>query len=251
MRVVSFDAAQRVLHDARVERPRDVHVHAIAARHGAMTLYGPVSTSRASIVRAGKRAVIRLDERDRGTPRERFTVAHELEHHVMHDVDDHFEQCRGEGKREGRAWQIEVEANDFARELLAPRWLALPLCTSMSPTLDDVERFARTFQLSLEAAVIRYVELAHAAGVPCAAALSVDGVIKWAPETHAFPGKIIRWRKLHPASAAARILARARKSGDGEPREVIGDAWRSPAPLVEHAVRLADRTVLSFVVAPG
>jgi hypothetical protein len=240
------DAARRVLAECDVRHPRDIHVEAIAARFGAMTLYGRVATSRAHIVRAGKRAVIRVDETARGTPRARFTVAHELGHHVMHDVVDHFEQCTAEEKREGSAWQIEAEASDFARELVAPAEHAAAYCAKPRPTFEDVERLGRVFKLSMELAVVRFVGLADAAGVACAAAYSSRGVIRWAPETRAFPGKIVRWRALDGASDAARIAA-GRGRADGEPREVRGAAWGGTGAFVEQSIRLG-AAVLSWIV---
>jgi hypothetical protein len=130
-------------------------------------------------VRAGKRAVIRVDERARGTPRSRFTVA-------------------------------------------------------------------------LEAAVIRYVELADLAGVACAAARAYDGTIEWAPESRPVPGKIVRWQKLPAGSHAARVSSRGHGGGrgadDDSPREVIGAAWGGAAPFVEQTIRMGEGSVLSWIV---
>jgi len=91
------------------------------------------------------------------------------------------------------------------------------------------------------------VQLADLAGVACAAALHVPGRgIKWAPETLAFPGKIVRFRPLRDESAAARIVRRRFDPG-GEPREVPGSAWGGRQPFVEQPIRLG-AAVLSFIV---
>src|SRR5437016_5286798 len=100
----SIDCADAVLHDANVKHPRDINAPAIAARHGARIVYGALSTSRANIVRAGRRAIITIDETAEGTARARSTIGHELGHHKMHEAD-HFEQCDPEERRSGTAWR--------------------------------------------------------------------------------------------------------------------------------------------------
>ncbi len=224
---------------------RDIHVEAIAARYGALILYGEQTTARASIARASRLSVIRLDKRAAGKPWSRFGGAHEFAHHQLHGLVDHYEQCEGDGekKRSGTAWRIEREANHFATELLIPESLAASQCAVARPTVEDVEGLARTFNASFEMSAIRMVQLATA---PCAVALSVDGVIKWAPESVSFPGKIVQKRVLHARSGAER--ARRARRGSELPREVPGAAWGGEAPFVEHAMRVGPGRVLSWIV---
>jgi len=245
VRVPSPDAvaaARRVVAECDVRHPRDIRVEAIATRYDAFVLYGPVATARASIVRAASRAVIRIDARREGTAGARFTAAHELGHHLLHPVIDHFEQCLGDVARSGTAWRVEREANDFAAELLIPEPLGAPFAASPSPRFEDVERLARTFTTSLEMGAIRFVQLSRA---PCAAVLAIDGRVAWAPESAAFPGRIVKKRPLDPRSAAASLGPRAMN----RVREVPGEAWGAPEPVREHAVRLGPRTTLSWIAA--
>lgn len=204
---VAVTAARRTLASADVQHAREIHVEVIAARHGAMVVYGPLSTARACIVRAGRQAIVCVDERARGKPPARFTIAHELGHHVLHGLVDHFEQCAGEeaSPRRGHAWHVEREANDFATELLIPESLGKPMCGAERPTLDDVERLSRAFRTSPEMSAIRYVQLTDA---PCAAVLVANGKVKWAAESAAFPAKIVRGRLL----AAGREIGMAQES---------------------------------------
>lgn len=244
---VAVAAAHAVLAEAGVAHPREIDAAAIAGRNGARILYGPVATSRANIVRAARRAIIFVDESARGTPHERTSIAHELGHHQMHDVADHFTQCDPEQKRSGTSWRIEREAFDFARELLAPAFFAAKHVKAR-PSLDDLDRFVRVFPMAIETAAIRYVQLADAAGIPCAGALVRDGRIKWAVETRAFEGRIVKGRAAHAQSLAARVHAAQRDRG-GAPREVPGEAWGAKAPLAEQAIHLgASGEVLSWIV---
>jgi hypothetical protein len=56
-------AARRVLAECDVRHPRDIHVEAMAARYGAMVIYGPTHTARGSITRTATRAIILVDEK--------------------------------------------------------------------------------------------------------------------------------------------------------------------------------------------
>jgi len=259
-------AARRVLDECDVRHPRDIHVEAMAARYGAMIVYGPVSTARGSIVRTSKRAVIWVDENAKGEPRADFTGAHELGHHLQHDVVDHFAQCYGEdaaapkGSTEARladkkARALEREADHFAAALLMPERWAAPLCDVPRPTLDDVYRVARTFRTSFHASAIRFIELTSA---PCAFVHTVGGRIKRSTETHAFPGTIVQRRAVHPDSLAARLQDRRVAGGgdvDAEPREVPGAAWGDDTrgrAFLEQTIALGPELgVMSWIVALG
>jgi hypothetical protein len=251
-------AARRVLAECGVLHPREIHVDVMAARYGAMVVYGPVATARGSIVRTSARAVIWIDEQARGQPRADFTGAHELGHHLLHGVVDHFAQCHGEdaapanGSREARdagktVRLVEREANHFSTELLMSETWAAPLCAAPRPTLDDVYRLARTFRTSFHASAIRFVEVSAA---PCAFVHTVGGRIKRSTETHAFPGAIVQRRAVHAQSLAAE-LQDGRAGLESRPREVAGAAWGDAGGpgFVEHAVALGPELgVMSWIV---
>jgi hypothetical protein len=257
----SVAAARRVLSECDVRGPRDIHVEAMAARYGAVIMYGPLATACGSIMRTREHAIIRVDEKLRGTPRGDFTGGHEFAHHLLHEVVDHFAQCAGEGpaplrgspearearEADQRRRAVEREAEHFTAELLMPEAWAAPMCAAPRPTLDDVHRVARTFRTSLRASAIRYVELAQA---PCALVYTVGGKITRSTETLSFPGEIIQRRAVHPRAVAASLQG-ARPGADGVPREVPGAAWGDPGGpgFVEHAIaRGPDFGVMSWIV---
>ncbi len=258
--------ARRILRECDVRHPRDIRVDAMAARYGAMVVYGPLSTAAGSIVRTRDHAIICVDERARGTPRGDFTTGHELAHHRLHDVVDHFAQCdgerstRAEGSREarraareaaGRKHLVEKEANHFTAELSMPEEWAAPLCDVASPTLDDVYRLTRTFPASFHASAIRFIELAPA---PCAFVHTVGGLIKRSTETASFPGAIVQGRAVDPRSIAAPLQDRVSRGVEEHPREVPGAAWGDEGGrgFVEHAIALGPELgVMSWIVAAG
>jgi len=261
--------ARRVLDECDVRHPRDIRVEVMAARYDAMIVYGPVDTARGAIVRTSKRAVILVDEKAKGEPRAEFTGAHELGHHLMHDVDDHFEQCKGE-RAEGaegaaetlpakgshaareakkRARLVEREANHFATELSMPERWAAPLCDALRPGIDDVYRLSRLFRASFHASAIRFVELTRA---PCAFVHTRHGRVKRSTETETFPGAILQRSKVHPGTVAARLQER-RPGAEEPPQEVPAEAWGGGARgFIEHAMALGPEIgVMSWVVAIG
>jgi hypothetical protein len=250
----AVSAAREVLALADVRRASDIDIEAIAARLGVMVLYGPVATARGSLVRAGRYAIVHVDERARGQGWGDFTTAHEVGHFKMHPEADHFTQCESEDdararggekqRRGGSAWRIEKEANHFSTELRMPESLAAPLCAAPHPTLDDVARLVRTFPTSLTSAGLRYTQLTSA---PCAWTLSVGGRVRWASESLTFPGRIVMGRLVHPRSVAAAL--RGERASDAAPREVPGEAWGGEGSFVEQAIGLGPKGgVLSWIV---
>lgn len=94
--------------------------------------------------------------------RQRFTMAHELGHHIMHraHIEDTVHVDKGFAilKRDTLAAQgtdrMEIEANAFASELLLPRDLLEPMIDAGDIDLDDVDRLqsiAKKFKVSLSA----------------------------------------------------------------------------------------------------
>lgn len=112
------------------------------------------------------RAVIAVNA-DHASVRQRFTIAHEVGHLLLHAQEDlHVDEgiwLRNE--RSGSATdEREIEANQFAAELLMPTELIreavggrnLDLANDEDPTLDDL---AKKFQVSRQALSIRLSRL--------------------------------------------------------------------------------------------
>ena len=242
---ISVAAARRVLAAADVQDRRDVDIERIAMRNRAVILYEPVTTARGAIVRTQTYAVILVDVRTKGTPRGLFTAAHELSHHAMHPLVDHFRQCDGETeKRSGTQWRIEEEASHCSAEILMHEPFVLPFCTAPRPTVDDVASVCSAFGTSFHASTIRYVQLTQAA---CAVARIKGTRIDRSSETQPFPGRIIKGREVHAQSLAAALVNR-RVGKELGPREVPGAAWGGTEPFIEHAIHMGDSGILSWII---
>jgi Zn-dependent peptidase ImmA (M78 family) len=101
--------------------------------------------------------------------RQRFTMAHELGHHVMHrdlingtiHIDKGFTLWRGKLAEQGTD-SIEIEANAFASELLLPRDLISNVVGLDTLDMDDehsMNIFAKRFKVSTMALRYRLLSL--------------------------------------------------------------------------------------------
>ena len=98
--------------------------------------------------------------------RQRFTIAHEIGHLVLHysrsDNDVHLDKKWAYFRSEAHVDQKEVEANQFAAELLMPEALLKKLIREQSINFtDDIEvaKLAQFLRVSEQALTIRLVNL--------------------------------------------------------------------------------------------
>lgn len=114
-------AAKEIL--AKLNKPRPpVDVQAIARELGVAVFARPFPNAlSALILRHEKNAFIGVNSHQ-APVRQRFSVAHELGHFVLHHADHHFIDYAGglEGEVPGYDWEHERAANQFAAELLMP-----------------------------------------------------------------------------------------------------------------------------------
>ena len=102
--------------------------------------------------------------------RQRFSAAHELAHHILHEPKLHGEVHVSKGLRVLRrdpissqgTDPIEIEANTFAAELLMPHEHLLEACGEEGLDMDDevqIERLAKKFRVSVAAVKFRLASL--------------------------------------------------------------------------------------------
>jgi hypothetical protein len=204
-----------------VRAPEDIDLERIAAACGAFVVWRATGPSDARVVRAGDVAYLAIADHAQGTPRARFSIAHELGHHLMHRDVDALERIHGRPRTRGVEHQVERQADRFATELLLPAALLTPWCEMPSPTLDHVFDVARTFEVSLTAMARRWAELAP---TPCACVESKDGTIVRATRSPTFRGVAVQRRKLVP-----------------------GGWGREGLEVVERSVAIADGRLLTWL----
>jgi Zn-dependent peptidase ImmA (M78 family) len=172
-----------------------------------------------------------LVHRDRPETRKRYTIAHEIGHYVnpwhKSDSPEGF-RCRARDMAierhapNDRAVRMEVEANQFAAELLMPRQeVGKFLRGKAGADIDHIIGMADRFRVSREAAARRYV--AHV-GEPVAVVFSKDGQIRYIKTNEDFP-RLSVWNgdQLPGASLSARNGTKIGEVSDWA--EIIGHVW--------------------------
>ena len=166
-------AKSRALLQAHDVHGAPIDVFALAEREGIRVVRQSFEDSNISgvLVRRDDASVIGINASHHPN-RQRFTLAHELAHHVLHAqhptvyVDDMTVHFRGEGYHPPQRTE-EVEANAFAAELLMPEALLREDLKSGSiDALDEVavRRLARKYGVSAQAVTIRLAELGLVSG---------------------------------------------------------------------------------------
>ena len=199
----------------------------IAWARGALVVEGNLEGSEARLNMAGSPTIITVARRVTGSPRRRFSIAHELGHLEMHrwkvtlcTSADMLEWSVKEGSQ-----NLEFEANEFAAALLMPGRFFASLCEE-EPSIDYFIELADRFGVSLTAAAIRYSNFTPE---PVAIVLSQDGFIKWFRASREFEEMelfVDVRSRVYPGSCA-RLFFEG-KAVPTTPKRIPADAWLRP-----------------------
>jgi hypothetical protein len=213
-------AAWRLTQEYCLDTPVPVPVEDIAMDKGVLCLESPLAGCLARLVRKGKKGIVRTHIGIREEGRKRYAIAHELGHWFLHEAESQFFICTGEDMRDYKGSPMEVEANLFASELLMPTNLFRPLAESAEPRLATVKNLAGTFNTSLTATGMKFVELNC---YECVLVLSTNGVVVWSKQKGARSGlRIEKGMRLHPESLAIHACATEKEFG---PEVVPPEVW--------------------------
>jgi hypothetical protein len=165
--------------------------------------------------------VIALRRSIRETGCKNFTVAHEIGHLILPGHDDST-VCRAE---QVESWarglsEKELEANQFAAELLMPTAVVTKAIGSPEPSFAPCEALAARFGTSLTAAAYKFTEVSP---YPCAVVWSSAGEVRWFKSSGEFGAWVRIRERLDPRTFAHDAFA-----GTGlpnRPEPVPADAW--------------------------
>lgn len=126
-------------------------------------------------------------------PRRRFAIAHQLGHFLI-KAQRGDKQCTsrdlGENRRDTPHRKEEMQANRFAAGLLMPKPLFAAFVDGLGkPTVTHLPAIAAAYDVTLEAAASRYVDLTQAM---CAFVFIKNGVVRYARPSRSFPTLSIR-----------------------------------------------------------
>jgi Zn-dependent peptidase ImmA (M78 family) len=178
--------------------------------------------------KTSQKGIIGVNAGIREASRKRFTVAHEIGHFVIPHHRELASACEG-GSIESFSRRLtppELEANEFAAELLLPSKVVADRFDLDNPSLSRISLVANDFETSLSATTWRFLDLT---GEPCAMVLSREGTALWYRTNDALPFLMPLKSLPSPVSIAGRLFA-----GESFPdgmglQEVDADAWFYPS----------------------
>jgi len=156
--------AQQLLENCGLEEITDLEMDLFIAGLDAMLIEEELTNCDGKIIFGTSKTVIKVNSTIQFTERKRFVAAHEIGHLVMHrnmqlpdDTFSNFNIIAGMEKALKTGKQ-ELEANEFASELLMPEKLFLKEAEGkkFSPLL--IKQLAQRFKTSLTATVFRYLQ---------------------------------------------------------------------------------------------
>lgn len=212
--------AEQLVDELCITSAADLDVEAIAFDQGVEVRYEPLNGCEATLVGYDAKAIATI-RRATSRGRERFSVAHEIGHWLLHRGRSF--RCRVEDIVQNYSSEIvlEKEADEFASYLLMPTNILRPIIKSLSkPTLQDLQRVANDFDVSLQAMSIRLAALDI---LPVIVACYGHNGLKWHSRASHVPGKWYLKRVLDEDSFAYDILnghVEGNKSG-----KQSADAW--------------------------
>ncbi len=204
-----------------IEAPGDIDVEAIAWDCGASVRDRRLEDCEARIVGLGGRAIISVD--DRIPPRRRrFSIAHELGHWRHHR--DRCLICRADQIGDARQSAIDPErvADEYASDLLLPRFLLeRQLRMAPKPTLRAMREIADAFDTSLTATLIKVVEIDR---YPIIVVCNTSERRRWFRRSPCVPARWFPIDRLDGESCASALLAQG-GAEERYRRRIGADAW--------------------------
>lgn len=156
--------AQKLLADCGLDEITDLSMDLFVAGLDAILIEEELKHCDGKIIFGDSKAVIKVNSQIQFPERKRFVAAHEIGHLIMHrgmklpdDVFSNFNIISGMEKMLKNGTQ-ELEANEFASELLMPDKLFIQEARGkkFSPLL--IKQLAERFKVSLTATVFKYLQ---------------------------------------------------------------------------------------------
>lgn len=197
--ILASQRAKEIIKTLRIREPSEIELEDIAMVRGVLVRERFLKGSEARLVRRGRSGIITVDKSIPEEGRKRFAVAHDLGHFELHR-ESQLLFCT---EQDMVVWNEnkpqEIEANEFAANMLMPESLFKVHLGKEKPNLDMVKFLAGEFRTTLTAAAVRYAQLSPE---PCAAVISRDCIIRWYRKSGRFRHHVKVGSELSPNSYA-------------------------------------------------
>ncbi|MBS0424092.1 MAG: ImmA/IrrE family metallo-endopeptidase [Proteobacteria bacterium] len=215
-------AAIKVLNESGIPDLRDFSLDDLVFGRGAVVQYEPIEGAEGRIVFDGEDAIITVNANLENIGKKRFVLAHELAHFEMHknllpafaDDDKTLNDWHTKGEHE-------LEANDFAKEILMPENSFKPLCQGKF-SMQLIKTLSDTFQTSLTATLLRYKDLGS---FPVGVVYIEKGIVRWAQFTNDFKLQFIPNNSKVPVNTVAYDFFYNKIPLSNEPEKVYAIDW--------------------------
>ena len=159
-----------------IESP-NYEIKDLCAAEGLKVKVGALSNIDAWLVRTGpNKGIIRLNNSIVENGRTRFSIAHELGHWKLHPKISQGFLCTTNDLTDYVNNKEEIEANNFAANLLMPKKWIRQETWKCDPSFDIISKLAKEFSMTLTASSRRYVELSKRGIV---LVFSKNGIVQW------------------------------------------------------------------------
>ena len=219
--MISLSPAESTLKSFGVMSPNDIDLEAIAWLLGAQVRYRPLDGCEARIVGCGDKAIITVNSKS-SPPRRRFSIAHELGHWKYDRGQRLFCAANEASILNPRLKQSETVANQYASNLILPRYILEPISRSYARlTFENVEEIASMFSASITTTAIRLVNIDHS---PSLLICHSQGGRRWFQRAPSVPDRWFPQKELDSDTYAFEMVF-SNEQGDPNVHKCPADAW--------------------------
>jgi hypothetical protein len=200
--VIPKSKANALLKDLNVKDLIGIPLEGIANYLGIFYEAEPLTGAQGNIIFGKKSCKITVSTTVTNPFQKRFIIAHELGHYSLHkNVMKRFFSCDEKSFVDYHAkGGHEVEANEFASELLMPSKLFKEFSFAKPFSVQLVQEISSHFESSITATSIKYADYGHE---PIAVILSKGGKVAWVRVNDRFPVKFIAIKQAVPSTSVA------------------------------------------------
>lgn len=218
-------AAQNVLNYCGLDDPSGIDISKIILGRGAFYYEKPLKGKEGQIISVGGRSIITINSSIEFEPKKRFTTAHELGHFELHKDYPIISDTENDliSWFQGNNTSLEIEANEFAAELLMPTAIFQNECHKRRFGPNMIEYLAKRFKVSKTVAILKFVK---AGNHPIMVVFCKDNKMKWWKKSDDFRHYLEFERdKQPPTESVAYELFTTNKIYTGD--ELKQDIWKS------------------------